>query len=63
VGFELLIQFTKSHVVTVLPTADQMNWSQMQLIRFGRLKLTWRTPEIKFTVIRQLPDNHLVLLR
>ena len=31
VGIELLINFTKSHVFTVLPTADQMNWSQMEL--------------------------------
>jgi hypothetical protein len=27
----LLINFTKSHVFTVLPTADQMNWSQLEL--------------------------------
>ena len=31
VGIELLIEFTKSRVVTVLPTASQMNWSQMEL--------------------------------
>jgi hypothetical protein len=31
VGIELLIKFTKSRVVTVLPTANQMNWSQMEL--------------------------------
>src|SRR5258708_10188187 len=29
VGIELLIKFTKSRVFTVLPTANQMNWSQM----------------------------------
>jgi len=27
----LLIKFTKSYVVTVLPTADQRNWSPLQL--------------------------------
>jgi hypothetical protein len=31
VGIELLIKFTKSRVFTVLPTANQMNWSQMEL--------------------------------
>jgi len=31
VGIELSIKFTKSRVVTVLPTANQMNWSQMDL--------------------------------
>ena len=31
VGIELLIKLTKSRVVTVLPTANQMNWSQMEL--------------------------------
>ena len=31
VKIELLIKFTKSRVVTVLPTANQMNWSQMEL--------------------------------
>jgi hypothetical protein len=31
VGIELLFHFTKSRVVTVLPTASQMNWSQMEL--------------------------------
>jgi len=31
VGIELLFNFTKSHVVMVLPTANQMNWSQMEL--------------------------------
>jgi hypothetical protein len=31
VGIELLIKFTKSRVVMVLPTANQMNWSQMEL--------------------------------
>jgi hypothetical protein len=30
-GIEVLIKFTKSRVVTVLPTANQMNWSQMEL--------------------------------
>jgi len=44
VGIELLIQFTKSHAVTVLPTANQMNWSQMELSWFGTLELTYRTP-------------------
>ncbi len=32
VGIELLFNFTKSRVFTVLPTASQMNWSQMELI-------------------------------
>src|SRR5437899_9443178 len=32
-GIELLINSTKSHVFTVLPTANQMNWSQMELSR------------------------------
>ena len=27
VGIELLIELTKSHAFTVLPTANQMNWS------------------------------------
>jgi hypothetical protein len=27
VGIELLIDLTKSHAFTVLPTANQMNWS------------------------------------
>jgi len=31
VGIELLYNFTKSRVFTVLPTANQMNWSQMEL--------------------------------
>jgi hypothetical protein len=31
VGIELSIKFTKSYVVTVLPTADPMNWSQLEL--------------------------------
>jgi hypothetical protein len=30
-GVELLFHFTKSRVFTVLPTANQMNWSQMEL--------------------------------
>jgi len=32
VGIELLFHFTKSRVFTVLPTASQINWSQMELI-------------------------------
>jgi hypothetical protein len=31
VGIEFLFNFTKSRVFTVLPTASQMNWSQMEL--------------------------------
>ena len=31
VGIELLVNLTKSRVFTVLPTANQMNWSQMEL--------------------------------
>jgi len=31
VGIELLIKFTKSRVVMVLRTPNQMNWSQMEL--------------------------------
>jgi hypothetical protein len=31
VGIELLIKFTKSCVVTVLPTTRQTNWSQLEL--------------------------------
>jgi hypothetical protein len=31
VGIALLYNFIKSHVFTVLPTASQMNWSQMEL--------------------------------
>ncbi len=31
VGIELLFHFTKSRVFTVLPTARQMIWSQMEL--------------------------------
>jgi len=31
VGIELLFNSTKSRVFTVLPTAIQMNWSQMEL--------------------------------
>jgi hypothetical protein len=38
VGIELLNKFTKSHAVTVLPTASQMNWSQMELSWFGKPK-------------------------
>ena len=30
-GIELLFNFTKSRVFTVLPTVNQMNWSQMEL--------------------------------
>jgi hypothetical protein len=52
VGIELLIQFTKSHAVTVLPTANQMNWSQMELSWFGTLELTYRTPESTCPITR-----------
>jgi hypothetical protein len=45
VGIELLNKSTKSHAVTVLPTANQMNWSQMELSWFGTLELTYRTPK------------------
>jgi hypothetical protein len=38
VGTELLIQFTKSHGVTVLPTANQM---PMELSWFGTVELTY----------------------
>jgi len=31
VGIELLFNFTKSRVFTVLPAASQTNWSQMEL--------------------------------
>ncbi len=31
VGIELLNKLIKSHVFTVLPTANQMNWSQLEL--------------------------------
>ena len=31
VGIELLFNFIKSRVFTVLPTASQINWSQMEL--------------------------------
>ena len=31
VGIELLFNLTKSRVFTVLPTVNQMNWSQMEL--------------------------------
>jgi hypothetical protein len=31
VGIELSFNFTKSRVFTVLPTVNQMNWSQMEL--------------------------------
>jgi len=37
VGIELLILSTKSRVVTVLPTANQMNWSQMELTELSQL--------------------------
>ena|SRR5258708_37632292 len=30
-GIELLFNFTKFRVFTVLPTVNQMNWSQMEL--------------------------------
>jgi hypothetical protein len=30
-GIELLFDYTKSRVSTVLPTVSQMNWSQMEL--------------------------------
>jgi hypothetical protein len=30
VGIDLLLNFTKSRVFTVLPTVNQMNWSQME---------------------------------
>jgi hypothetical protein len=36
VGIELLFHFTKSRVFTVLPTASQMNWSQMELTSEGQ---------------------------
>lgn len=31
VGIELSFNLTKSRVLTVLPTASQMSWSQMEL--------------------------------
>ena len=38
-GIELLIHFTKSRVFTVLPTANQMNWRQMEL-KFASSRVT-----------------------
>jgi hypothetical protein len=35
VGIELLTKLNKSHIVAVLPTVYQMNWSQMELNWFG----------------------------
>ena len=46
-GIELLTKLNKSHIVAVLPTVYQMNWSQMELNCFDRFKLTWRTSETK----------------
>jgi len=40
VGIELLFNFTKSRVFTVLPTANQMNWSQMELSFASPTRLT-----------------------
>ena len=51
-GIELLIKLTKSRVVTVLPTANQMSWSQMELSWFGTLELTYRTPESTCPITR-----------
>jgi hypothetical protein len=36
---ELLFNFTKSRVFTVLPTASQMNWSQLELT--PQVAVTW----------------------
>jgi hypothetical protein len=44
VGIELFIKFTKSRVVTVLPAANQMNWSQMEL-SFASPRLTLKPLE------------------
>jgi hypothetical protein len=41
VGIELLFNFTKSRVFTVLPTATQMNWSQMELTNTKALRSNW----------------------
>jgi len=37
VRIELLFNFIKSRVFTVLPTASQMNWSQMELTNSNSL--------------------------
>jgi hypothetical protein len=56
VGIELLIQFPKSRVVTVLPTANQMNWSQMELKfvvarHFDLVSEESRPPRPEYTVV------------
>jgi len=42
-GIELLFHFTKSRVFTVLPTASQINWSQMEL-NFASSRVTVHLP-------------------
>jgi len=34
-GIELLTKLNKPHIVAVLPTVYQMNWSQLELNWFG----------------------------
>jgi hypothetical protein len=47
VGIELLFNFTKSRVFTVLPTARQMNWSQMELSFASSRNLKRRQPTLE----------------
>ena len=58
VGIELLVDLTKSHAFTVLPTANQMNWSQMELraklARFGGPDLWFRRPSQNLYVVGSL---------
>ena len=41
-GVELFVKFTKSRVVTVLHTANQMNWSQMELTKAKHQEIVTR---------------------
>jgi hypothetical protein len=52
VGIELLFNFTKSRVFTVLPTASQMNWSQMELNCFEPEKLSTTYQARRITTAR-----------
>jgi len=53
VGIELLFHFTKSRVFTVLPTASQMNWSQMELTKMKALRNSYE----KRTVVEHFIAN------
>jgi hypothetical protein len=54
VGIELLFNFTNSRVFTVLPTASQMNWSQMELTRTKASRNSWREADFSRQLLASL---------